>query len=86
MPWKEYDKTIFFREYSKETGENDDPFYPRRLPDDMRKLNMYHKEVKKLKGFTFLGRLATYRYMDMHHVIDEALETASVFLRNKSDR
>jgi UDP-galactopyranose mutase len=33
----------------------------------------YKNDVNKLEKFTFLGRLATYRYMDMHHVIAEAL-------------
>jgi len=29
---------------------------------------------------TFLGRLATYRYMDMEAVIGEALELADLFI------
>jgi UDP-galactopyranose mutase len=28
---------------------------------------------------SFLGRLATYRYMDMHHVIGEALDFSAAF-------
>jgi len=28
-----------------------------------------------------LGRLATYRYMDMHHVIGEALQYAQSFIQ-----
>jgi UDP-galactopyranose mutase len=39
----------------------------------------YQSETRKLKGFTFSGRLATYRYMDMHNVIEEALEIAGRF-------
>ena len=31
---------------------------------------------------SFLGRLATYRYMDMHHVIGEALDFSSNFIRS----
>jgi UDP-galactopyranose mutase len=73
-PWESHDTTIYFKEFSKETQEDDVPFYPKRLPEDLIKLESYQKEVEKLEGFTFLGRLATYRYMDMHHVIGEALE------------
>ena len=36
----------------------------------------YQEEAKKLNNITFLGRLATYRYMDMHNVIAEALKIA----------
>jgi UDP-galactopyranose mutase len=73
-PWESHNKTIYFKEYSKETQGDDVPFYPKRLADDLNKLQLYQGEVEKLSGFTFLGRLATYRYMDMHHVIGEALE------------
>ena len=45
----------------------------------MEKLALYEEEVKNLNKFTFLGRLATYRYMDMHHVIAEALQVAKEF-------
>ena len=45
----------------------------------MEKYDLYEKEVKKLNNFTFLGRLATYRYMDMHHVIEEAMKIAEYF-------
>ena len=72
-PWEQHDKTVYFKEYSKETEQQDIPYYPKRLKDDMEKLALYEEEVKKLKNYTFLGRLATYRYMDMHHVIGEAL-------------
>jgi UDP-galactopyranose mutase len=72
-PWEKHDKTVYFKEYSKETQPGDVPYYPKRLKDDMEKLALYQAEVAKLNNHTFLGRLATYRYMDMHHVIAEAL-------------
>jgi UDP-galactopyranose mutase len=79
-PWKEHDKTVYFKEFSKETSINDIPYYPKRLSDDLILLNKYQAEVNKLDQFTFLGRLATYRYMDMHHVINEALQISKSFL------
>ena len=78
-PWENHDKTIYFKEFSKETTEADVPFYPKRLPEDLKKLELYQSEIKCLYRFTFLGRLATYRYMDMHHVIAEALEISKNF-------
>lgn len=78
-PWESFDKTIYFKEFSKETGVSDDPYYPKRLSSDLEIFNKYKNEVDKLKNFTFLGRLATYRYLDMHNVIDEALNVINNF-------
>lgn len=73
-PWEEHEKTIFFKEFSKETEVDDIPYYPKRLEMDMAKLHLYQQEASVLKNISFVGRLATYRYMDMHHVISEAIE------------
>ena len=78
-PWETHEKTVYFQEYSKETTVNDIPYYPKRLASDMEKLVKYQEEARKLTNHTFLGRLATYRYMDMDHVIGEAMNTAENF-------
>lgn len=82
-PWEQHDKTVYFKEYSKETTSEDIPYYPKRLAADMEILSLYEQEVSKLEGYTFLGRLATYRYMDMHHVIAEALTAARKFIEKQ---
>lgn len=79
-PWERHEKTVAFREYSKETGPGDVPYYPKRLAEDKRLLLGYRKMAGRLKGISFLGRLATYRYMDMEKVIGEALEFADAFV------
>jgi UDP-galactopyranose mutase len=73
-PWEQHNKTVYYKEFSKETSLNDVPYYPKRLAGDLEILAKYQKEVPQLNRYVFLGRLATYRYMDMHHVIGEALE------------
>lgn len=73
-PWEKHDKSIYFKEFSKETTKDDIPYYPKRLDADMLIYNKYKVDVQELNNITFLGRLATYRYMDMHNVIGEALE------------
>jgi UDP-galactopyranose mutase len=78
-PWEQHEKSICFKEFSKETSEDDIPFYPKRLASDKELLIQYRKEAEKLRNVSFLGRLATYRYMDMHHVIGEALSFAEKF-------
>lgn len=79
-PWEQHEQTVYFKEYSKETGEEDIPYYPKRLANDKEILHKYRSEAEGLSNVSFLGRLATYRYMDMHHVIGEALDFSKKFL------
>lgn len=80
-PWESHDDTICFREFSKETEPGDIPYYPKRLSADKEKLALYREEAGKLATASFLGRLGTYRYMDMHHVIGESLDFAENFAK-----
>jgi len=79
-PWEKHEKTVYFKEFSKETGPEDEPYYPKRLQHDKGILKQYRAKAESLSGVSFLGRLATYRYMDMHHVIGEALDFAENFV------
>lgn len=78
--WEKYEKTVYFKEFSKESEPTDIPYYPKRLEHDKGLLLKYRTAAESLQKVTFIGRLATYRYMDMHHVIGEALNYATVFL------
>ncbi len=78
-PWETHDKTIIFKEFSKETTPDDIPYYPKRLKEDKILLKKYRQKAEILSNVSFLGRLATYRYMDMHEVIGEAIEFSKVF-------
>ena len=76
-PWELHEKTVCFREYSRRTEPGDTPYYPVRLAADKALLAKYvslaeHRE----KNITFIGRLGTYRYLDMDGVIGEALDLA----------
>jgi UDP-galactopyranose mutase len=64
------------------TEENDIPYYPKRLEADKKILTDYKHEALQSSQISFLGRLATYRYMDMHHVIGEALSFAAEYLQS----
>lgn len=79
--WEKHDQTIYFKEFSKETEPTDIPYYPKRLASDKTLLMQYRNDAEKLEKVGFLGRLATYRYMDMHHVIGEALQYAQSFIQ-----
>lgn len=79
-PWEEHKKTVIYREYSRLCGEEDTPYYPIRLINDKARLERYVTRAKMEPHVTFIGRLGTYRYLDMHITIAEALEAAKRFL------
>lgn len=79
-PWEQHEKSVLYREYSRLCGEADTPYYPIRLVHDKVKLEHYVKLARAEKNVTFVGRLGTYRYLDMHVTIAEALDTAKHFL------
>jgi UDP-galactopyranose mutase len=85
-PWEQHEKTVYFTEFSKETSIDDVPFYPKRLSMDKALLKKYRELAEIQTGVSFLGRLATYRYMDMHNVIDEAMLLAKQFLNAISEK
>ncbi len=66
-------KTIITKEYPKEWKQGDEPYYP--VNDD--KNSTLYQQYKKLAAETpnviFGGRLAEYKYYDMHQVIGSAL-------------
>jgi UDP-galactopyranose mutase len=73
-PWEEHADTVCFREFSQVCGENDIPYYPVRLENDKALLAKYVHLAREEKGVSFIGRLGTYRYLDMHVVIGESLD------------
>ena len=79
-PWERHDKSILFKEFSRACGADDVPYYPIRLAEEMGMLERYVTLAKQEKNVTFMGRLATYRYLDMHVTIHEALRTADRYL------
>jgi UDP-galactopyranose mutase len=79
-PWESHEKTIYFREFSKETSEDDVPFYPKRLRSDCTLLKKYHELAEMEERVSFVGRLGTYRYLDMQHVVRESLDLARKFI------
>jgi UDP-galactopyranose mutase len=79
-PWETHEKTVCFREYSKLAEPNDTPYYPLRLQKDKELLRQYMDRIQGEPNITFIGRLGTYRYLDMHVVIGESLDLAKTCL------
>jgi len=72
-PWENHTKTVIYKEYSLSCGKGDIPYYPVRLARDKAILKEYIELAKGQRGASFLGRLGTYRYLDMDVTIEEAL-------------
>lgn len=84
-PWESHDKSICFEEYSRLAEPNDTPYYPIRLTEEKSLLSTYAEKAQRETGITFVGRLGTYRYLDMDVTIAEALATAQQFLKCQHD-
>ena len=79
-PWESHDKTIVYREFSRLCDESDTPYYPIRLVKEKEQLLNYVQRARDAKGVTFIGRLGTYRYLDMDVTIHEALLASKTML------
>ncbi len=79
-PWEDHDATVCFAEYSRACEAGDTPYYPIRLTKEQAMLKSYVELAKQESGVSFVGRLGTYRYLDMDVTIAEALNTARQFL------
>ena len=79
-PWEAHEASVCYREYSRAAEPGDIPYYPIRMVDEKALLGDYIARAAATEGVSFVGRLGTYRYLDMDVTIREALDTAGVFL------
>ena len=75
-PWESHEGSFVYREYSRACGPDDIPYYPIRLTGEEKLLRAYVARAEREAGVTFVGRLGTYRYLDMDVTIREALDCA----------
>ncbi|MEY4633235.1 MAG: hypothetical protein RLZ18_607, partial [Actinomycetota bacterium] len=79
-PWESHEGTTIYTEYSRLADEGDIPYYPIRQVKEKEQLLQYVEAARAATGVTFMGRLGTYRYLDMDVTIKEALEVAEAYL------
>lgn len=65
--------TIITEEYSKECTDLDIPFYPITFGDGLKIYSKYKELADKEENVIFIGRLATYTYMDMWMTVKQAM-------------
>lgn len=78
-PWESHEGSVLYREFSRACGPDDIPYYPIRMVHEKALLADYVARAESETGVTFVGRLGTYRYLDMDVTIREAMDTATAF-------
>jgi UDP-galactopyranose mutase len=78
-PWESHEGSVLYREFSRAAEPQDIPYYPIRQVKEKALLSDYVALAEQTTGVTFVGRLGTYRYLDMDVTIREALDTARGF-------
>ncbi|PJM72390.1 UDP-galactopyranose mutase [Bifidobacterium primatium] len=66
-------RTVVWEEYSRFARRGDEPYYPINTEDDKNIYAQYQAKAALEPNTVFGGRLGTYKYYDMHQVIDTAL-------------
>ena len=84
-PWENHAGTTVYTEYSRLAEGEDIPYYPIRQVEEKKQLGDYVAAAQQASCVTFLGRLGTYRYLDMDVTIKEALEVAKIYLSCRSE-
>jgi UDP-galactopyranose mutase len=77
------DKTVITREYPKEWEKKDEPYYPINDSKNDQLFKKYKDLTRANENVIFGGRLADYKYYDMHHVVGLALKKISEVFNEK---
>lgn len=76
-------KTVITREYPATWNKGDEPYYPINDDKNNELYNKYKELADKEENVIFGGRLAQYKYYDMHHVIEQALNCVKKEFENE---
>ena len=68
--------TIITREYSQEWNKGNEPYYPINDVKNEKLASLYKERAENLPNVIFGGRLAEYRYYDMHQIVASAKKKA----------
>ena len=72
-PEKKFEYSIAFEEYSDSSDSRDSPYYPIRNPKSDELYKKYCELSQNETDVIFIGRLAEFKYYDMHQVIGSAI-------------
>jgi UDP-galactopyranose mutase len=75
-------KTVITREYPCQWKLGEEPYYPVNDETNNNLFAQYKALAERETNVIFGGRLADYKYYDMHQVVGKALKTVDLLLRN----
>ncbi|TWV83506.1 UDP-galactopyranose mutase [Moraxella sp. VT-16-12] len=78
-------KTIITKEYPQEKSDENEAYYPINDAKNQEIYEKYKQLASQQQHVIFGGRLAEYKYYDMHHVIENALNVAKKELMETKD-
>src|SRR5690606_6210353 len=70
----EQEHTVITKEYPMEWTKKDEPYYPVNDEKNNEMFKLYKEMARQETNTIFGGRLADYKYYDMHHVVGLALK------------
>jgi UDP-galactopyranose mutase len=85
-PWEQHQASVSYLETSRPCAGDDTPYYPIRLVQEQAMLKSYIELACREPNTSFVGRLGTYRYLDMDVTVAEALEAANAFVAAKKTK
>ena len=69
-------KTVITKEFSQEWKPGLEPYYPVNDIKNSERYALYKAEAEKKKRVKFCGRLAEYKYYDMHQIVEKTFKMA----------
>lgn len=72
------DHTVITKEYPEQWTSEKEAYYPINNEENQKKYQLYKEKSKHLNHVIFGGRLAEYKYYDMHQIIGSALQKVKV--------
>lgn len=82
--WKDLNHTVISKEYPDEGCDYKTPYYPVNTEKNNAIYKKYHQEANSTPRVIFGGRLAEFKYYDMHQVIASALDKCQQWQKEKS--
>jgi UDP-galactopyranose mutase len=67
------EETIYTRDYPEEHDDSNDPIYPKNFGEGLDIYKQYKKAIDSENNVLFLGRLASYKYLDMWMAIKQVM-------------
>jgi UDP-galactopyranose mutase len=80
-PWEEGKGTVVSREFSREWRPGLLRYYPVRLAQEEKTLAAYEDQARRCDTVTFMGRLGTFRYLNMDQAVEAAIRGTREVIR-----